>query len=285
MITVSAPAKINWYLSVRGTRSDGYHELDTAFQTISLADTVTLEPAKHGIVVESNVDLPPRGANLAYRAAQCYLSEARLDAGVAINVTKRIPMQGGLGGGSSDAAAVLKGMLDLYGVLTPANIFHLAAHLGSDVTFFLRGGTARGKGRGEELSPLYWPHNTPLLLITPSFGLSTPEVFRAADELEAASSVDIPAVLGAIAAGELRALCDVRNNDLWKAALRLRPELLSMARQVERVCQGVGFSGSGSTMFAPFPGEEGVCELAARLPDCGLISVCTQQAGDKHRGV
>ncbi len=153
---VEALAKVNLELRVLGRRSDGYHELRTVFQTVSLADTIDIAftPARRtAISVTSDVEIP--GGNIMERAAALALEAMRTAGRVEMRLTKRIPMGAGLGGGSSDAAAVLLALPVLAGkALAPAKRMELAAILGSDVPFFLLGGTAVGLGRGTELYPL-----------------------------------------------------------------------------------------------------------------------------------
>ena len=177
---LAACAKLNLDLRVLHKRPDGYHELRTVFQTISLADRidVAFTPARStAISLESEADIPD---NLILRAAELVMDAAKATGKVRFRLTKRIPLGGGLGGGSTDAAAVLLALPVLAGKVIPlGELAGLAAQLGSDVPFFLEGGTALGLGRGEELYPLPDARLGPLLLLAPGLHVSTAEAYKA----------------------------------------------------------------------------------------------------------
>ena len=155
-LKLRAYAKVNLGLEVLGLRDDGYHELRTLFQTIDLHDDVVLRPRPRGVSVRCDHPLVPKDAtNLAARAAEALRAYGRVSAGVEIEIRKRIPVGGGLGGGSSDAAAVLLGLDRAWKLgLGPDGLHRLARRLGADVPFFLLGGTALGLSRGDEVYPL-----------------------------------------------------------------------------------------------------------------------------------
>jgi len=172
---LTAPAKINLSLSVLGKRPDGFHDIESHFVTITLADTLTLEPASEFQFTCSDAALPYDDGNLAVRAARRFFETVRVTPAVRIHLEKKIPHGAGLGGGSSDAAAVLRGLNTLHGSpLAPETLHALAAELGSDVPFFLAGGSALCRGRGELIKPAPFPHRLPLLLVKPAFGVPTP---------------------------------------------------------------------------------------------------------------
>jgi len=174
-----ALAKINLDLRVLGRRSDGYHELRTIFQTISLADTldISFTPARRTSIELHDSDAIPD--NLAVRAARVVLDAARLSGRVEMRLAKRIPMGAGLGGGSSDAAAVLLALPALAGRVLPVpTLCSLAQELGSDISFFLIGGTAVGIGRGTEVFPLPDAPSRPGLLVAPAVHVSTAQAYR-----------------------------------------------------------------------------------------------------------
>lgn len=168
---VASYAKINWSLRVVRKRDDGYHDLDTIFQTISLHDTLTFEVADHFALTCSDRTVPVDERNLVAKAARA-LGVDR----VAIHIDKRIPAGGGLGGGSSNAAATLVTLSKMFGIDAPLE--RIALQLGSDVPFFLLGGRAHGAGRGEILTPLPDLDVVPLLLVMPRERVSTAEAFR-----------------------------------------------------------------------------------------------------------
>ncbi len=264
MIAERARAKINLGLAVLGRRPDGYHELHTVFATLDLADPVRLAPAKEGIALRvTGADLPEGEENLAYRAARAYLEATGLNAGVVIEIEKRIPVAAGLGGGSADAAAVLRGMERLFGA--GADLFALARRLGADVPFLVRGGLAEARGVGERLYPLP-PTPLHLVLVNPGFPVPTAAVYRALRPEERGPELDATAILAALA--------DNRpppwRNDLEAPAFRLFPQL----RALKEVLRGHGLApllaGSGPTFLAPLPSraraEATARALAARYP-------------------
>jgi 4-diphosphocytidyl-2-C-methyl-D-erythritol kinase len=184
-ITLAAPAKLNLHLEVLARRPDGFHELETVFQALALADEVEVElrPGAAGIALRcDDPGIPAGRANLAWRAAEAFCADGVGDGiGIAIALAKRIPHGAGLGGGSSDAATVLRALARLLpGRRTPADLQALAARLGSDVPFFLRGGLQLGHGRGEVLEPLPDLPPRPVTVLMPeAVTLPTPAVFAA----------------------------------------------------------------------------------------------------------
>jgi len=276
-----APAKINLYLEVLGRRPDGFHELLTVLQTIDLCDelTVTLRerrehiaPGAADITLELSSSLGADGGpaqhvpcgpdNLVLRAATALLAEcqARVDVGVSLQLTKGIPAGGGLGGGSSDAALTLTLLNRLLGSpLAPTGLQQLAAQLGSDVPFFLTGGTALCSGRGERVRPIVGPAPFELLLRLPGFGLSTPTVYQAlnAGPLRTPSDADLERLACAFHDAPTTTLERIYRNDLEAPALRSEPRLASMLDQ-----GGFHLSGSGSTLFrfCPDPTDETLSE-------------------------
>lgn len=179
-VHIDAPAKINLFLKVLRRRDDGYHELDTLFQAVDLCDEVTVARAGAGVALRvEGADVGPERDNLAYRAAAAFLEAAGVGGGLEVLLTKRIPAGAGLGGGSSDAAAVLRAAnAVLGGPLEAATLHALAAGLGSDVPFFLGPGTlARGTGRGEVLEMLPPLPELPVVLVLPPVHVSTAEAY------------------------------------------------------------------------------------------------------------
>jgi len=178
MIRLTAPAKVNFYLEITGKRPDGYHTLSTVFQTISLGDELTFLPARAVSLSCSDPSLPVDGRNLVMRAAlllKGFLKEKR---GAEIHLKKIVPMGAGLGGGSADAAATLKGLLKLWNrrISVPA-LAKLAVGLGADVPFFLKGGLCAATGIGEKLKSLKPLPKTWMVIVWPGFGVSTKEAY------------------------------------------------------------------------------------------------------------
>jgi 4-diphosphocytidyl-2-C-methyl-D-erythritol kinase len=275
MLRVRSFAKVNLHLEVVRRREDGYHELRTLFQTIDLADELELEAIRSSAgevrIEVSGADLPADERNLAVRAAREFLREwGPSGAGVAIRLVKRIPAGGGLGGGSSNAAAVLTALGRLFGrEPESAAVEAVARRLGADVPFFLVGGTALGTGRGDRIEPLPDPPGGPLelWLVTPEFELSTPAVFAA---LGAGSEARPPrGPVARLLAGERPAtlLELVGENDLEAAAFRLRPELAAVYTALESSgAIRTRLSGSGSTLFACFEDPDQGRAAARALP-------------------
>ncbi len=182
---VTAPAKVNLLLRVLGKRPDGYHEIDTIFQAIDLADEVAVRLGGSGVRLDvAGADLGPVEDNLAYRAAERLIAEVGFDGGCDIHLVKRIPSGAGLGGGSSDGAAVLRCVARLLGLAVgDARVARVAAELGSDVPFFLGASPlARGQGRGELLEPLEPLPAADLVLVSPPVHVATAAAYRALSE-------------------------------------------------------------------------------------------------------
>jgi 4-diphosphocytidyl-2-C-methyl-D-erythritol kinase len=265
-------AKVNLRLEVLGRRPDGFHELRTVFQSVDLADEVELTPSGPGVELEISgaAALPADSSNLAWRAAEGFLARwGREGEGVRIRLHKRIPVGGGLGGGSANAATVLLGMCALAGIEPPPEeLASLAAGLGSDVPYFLHGGTALGTGRGERIEPLPDPDAEPLLL-----WLALPPVVADTRAVFAAHRVDRSAAGGAgaedgeTAAGVPAAWSALLGrNDLEPACLALYPAVRDVYNRLsESGAQAVRLSGSGSTIFALFADRVSGQEAGDRL--------------------
>lgn len=179
-LMVEAPAKINLTLNVIGKRPDGYHELETVMQQISLRDKIFLHAGGRGIKIESNsAEIPDNEQNLAFQAARLLYAKFSLPTGLQIFIEKNIPVGAGLAGGSTDAAAVIKGMNELFDLkLQLGEMLELGFSIGSDVPFCLLGGAALARGRGEILTPLPPGPQMEMVLVKPDFQLSTREVYH-----------------------------------------------------------------------------------------------------------
>ncbi len=257
-VRVSAPAKINLHLGVGAVRPDGFHPLVTVFQAVGLYDELTFRPAEESSLTVSGegvdvVAVPTGPSNLVLRAVDALAAHhGREDLAVSCHLRKRIPVAGGLAGGSTNAAAALVGVDSLYELRTPRQELHdLAAQLGSDVPFCLHGGTALGTGRGEELAPLmsrgdYW-----WVLLPDDAGLSTPAVYSAFDllghhEPDPGQPMEL---LSALRVGDVARVGELLHNDLAEAAYSLRPDLADVVAAGEE-CGAFGglVSGSGPTV-------------------------------------
>ncbi len=271
-IRVRAPAKLNLGLRVLGRRPDGLHRLESLFVPLDLADELELEVSPAAVAsvklrleaAGQGVDLaavPSDGTNLAARAAALFLKAAGLDLELMIRLRKRIPVGAGLGGGSSDAGAVLRTLHGCYSTALPAGeLQRLAAELGADVPFFLAPRPAVVSGIGDVVRPLEGVPPLALLLVSPGISLATAAVYEAYDAQGGALTAPrpgstMPAISGLPA--DPRALADCLatrlENDLEPAALRLCPALAGLAERIRAVgALGTGLSGSGATVFGVF---------------------------------
>ncbi len=276
-LRIRAPAKINWHLRVLGRRPDGTHELESLFLPLDLADEVELwlggaDAAGSGVELElasPETDLaravPRDASNLAVRAARGFLDAAGLRRPVRLRLEKRIPAAAGLGGGSSDAGAVLRALSALLpGALPPEALAALALRLGADVPFFLDPRPALVRGVGERIEPRPGQPARALLLANPGLPLATAEVFRAFDALGPARGGS------ARPAGEGLSGAEPAN-DLEPAAVRLCPPLARLRAALRRVgARGVRMSGSGPTLFGAFDDAAGAAAGLARLEELEL---------------
>lgn len=197
-----AYAKVNLTLAVGEKRPDGYHEVVSVMQRVSLHDTLTAEQTREGITLTcSDPALPSGEENLAHRAASLFFRETGIAGGAALTLEKRIPSQAGLGGGSSDAASALLALRKLYApALSDTELETMAAALGSDVPFFIRGGTQLATGRGEVLSPLPPLTDGWFVIVKPTESFSTPAMYRRLDNLPPACTPPIPPLQGGLPA-------------------------------------------------------------------------------------
>lgn len=197
-----AYAKVNLTLAVGEKRLDGYHEVVSVMQRVSLCDTLTAEQTREGITLTcSDPALPSGEENLAHRAASLFFRETGIAGGAALTLEKRIPSQAGLGGGSSDAASALLALRKLYAPALPdTELETMAAALGSDVPFFIRGGTQLATGRGEVLSPLPPLTDGWFVIVKPTESFSTPAMYRRLDNLPPACTPPLPPLQGGLPA-------------------------------------------------------------------------------------
>ncbi len=262
-VSVVAPAKVNLYLGVGAQADDGYHEVTTIMHALELHDEITIAEAPE-LSIECAPDLGiPAERNLAYRAATELADALGHEAAFAIRVTKRIPHAAGLGGGSSDAAAVIAGLAHVWGVdkLDP-RCLAVAARLGADVPFFLYGGAALMTGRGDEISQALPARDFALVLVRPDVPASTAEVYRAFDA-SPSSAAGHAAVVEALMAGDAALLGERLANNLSEAACAVAPpvaEVLGWLSRQQGVL-GAQVSGSGSAVF----GVVGSAEIAEHI--------------------
>lgn len=276
-ITVRVPAKVNVQLAVGAARPDGFHDLANVFLAVSLYDEVTATAAAGLTVTCAGPDadkVPLDRTNLAARAAEILAERAGIAPDVHLHIEKRIPVAGGMAGGSADGAAALLACDALWGLKTPVDdLLALCAELGSDVPFSLVGGAALGTGRGEILTPVaagtfHW------VFAVADGGLSTPAVFREFDRLTAGTEVPAPqaspALLAALASGDPDALAATLANGLQSAALSLRPSLAdTLAAGTDAGALAALVSGSGPTTAFLVRDAESATKVAAALSASG----------------
>ena len=276
-VTVRAPAKVNLHLAVGRRRPDGYHDLTTVFHAISLYDEVTLTRADAlTVTVEGAEDVPTDGTNLAARAVVALAERTGNDPAVAIHLVKGIPVAGGCAGGSADAAAALVGCDALWGTdVGKGVLLEIAATLGSDVPFSLVGGTALGRGRGEQLTSVLGHGSFSWVMALSDGGLSTPDVYAELDRQREQGPVTLVSdpgdLLTALRLGDATLLGRALANDLQAAALALKPELQRILAAGEELgALGGIVSGSGPTVALLARDAEHAASLAAAVSAKGV---------------
>jgi 4-diphosphocytidyl-2-C-methyl-D-erythritol kinase len=287
-VQLPAFAKVNLGLRIVGKRADGYHELRTVFQTISLHDTLTLTLTRQpGIHLETDDPALPAGReNLAWRAVDALRHEFKLRSGVHARLAKRIPAGRGMGGGSSDAAAALEGMLRLTGRTLPAwRLAEIAAGLGADVPFFLHGGRALGVGRGDEIYPLPDLPRRAIVVVSPrEIAVSTADAYRWVDRHLKLTK--------RIAASTLQGFCALcwspqgtpLANDFEAAVFPRHPRLASIKRGLlQGGAAEVALAGSGSAVFGVFLNPAQARRAAQRFPKDQVFVCSTLSRGEYRR--
>ncbi len=265
---VFANAKINLSLDVLGIREDGYHEVRMLMQSIGLADRITLEPTTSGISVKTNRSyLPCDSRNLAYRAAEAFFEETGVTGGIQIYVAKRIPVSAGLAGGSTDAAAVLTGMNQLFRTgLSRRRLCEIGAKIGSDIPFCILGGTALAYGRGEQLTRLSPLPKVYLVLVKPPINISTPKIYAAFDRCEVTERPDTDRLMEQIKKKDVAGVASGMVNVLEPVCEAFEPRISILREQLlDYGAIGARMSGSGPTVFGIFKTYEQAAAAADRL--------------------
>jgi len=269
-----APAKINLALDVLFKRPDQYHEVEMVMTTVDLADRIEIEETKKNniAIFSHNRYVPDDDRNLAYQAAAILKQRFDIKQGVSIKIEKNIPVAAGLAGGSSDAAATLRGLNRLWNLgLSLDELAEIGAEIGSDVSFCVYGGTALATGRGERIKHLPSPPKCWVVLAKPLRGVSTADVYKRLD-LQNITHPNIPAMINAIENKDYKAVCDNIGNVLENVTLSLHPEVLHIKNQMKRFgADAVLMSGSGPTVF-------GLVEYDSRMHRVynGLRGFCEQ---------
>ena len=290
-VTVKVPAKVNLQLSVGPRESDGYHNLVTVFQAVSIFDEITLSKSHEGsgvtiaVTGDQTHGVPEDGSNLAVKAAELIAEKFGFAADVHIEVKKSIPVAGGMAGGSADAAATLVGMDALFKLeATREELLALGSELGSDVPFLILGGTAIGTGRGDQLTAALSRGTYHWVFALSTVGLSTPSVYSECDRMRAEREIAAPKVsdllMQALLSADPEAVGQSLLNDLQSAACSLRPAL-TLILEVGRDYGALGaiVSGSGPTVAFLVANEEAGLDLAVALTASGVVGSVARATG------
>ena len=252
MLYVKAPAKINLTLDVLYKRPDNYHEVEMIMTTVDLADRIGLEPRADGQIKIISADrfVPNDERNFAYQAAKLLKDTYGITEGVSISIEKEIPIAAGLAGGSSDAAATLRGLNEMWNLnLTMDELAEHGAKIGSDVSFCIYGGTALATGRGEKIEELPAPPTCWVVLAKPKIGVSTADVYGGL-KLEGIEHPNTKQMIEAIEKQDYELLCKSLGNVLETVTFKLHPEVITIKEQMQRFgADAVLMSGSGPTVF------------------------------------
>jgi len=285
MLCLKAHAKINWTLDILGTRPDGYHLMDMLMQSVAMhdtlwleeADTLLLEDAAQTQNADDGVDADSLSSeavtydenNLVFRAARKLREYCHVQKGARMRLKKNIPSGAGMGGGSADAAAALRGLKELWQLdISEEELLRLGLSLGADIPFMLTGGLARVGGIGEQIVPLSPVPTVHLVMLQPCGGLSTREVFGAFDALDPQSLArpDTDAAQRALLSGNFASLAPAMNNVLEGVSIQARPAIGEAARALEELGAVRGMmTGSGSVVYGVFQSRETAQAAAATL--------------------
>ena len=290
-VTARVPAKVNLQLSVGPLGSDGFHEVTTVFQAISLFDDVTVATADKGegikisITGQTSGGVPADNSNLAVKAAQLMIKNYDLPQDLVIKLKKEIPVAGGMAGGSADAAGVIVGLDSLFELGLSRDVMEsVGSKIGSDVPFSICGGVAIGTGRGDQITPALAKGSYNWVLALPGQGLATPSVYQECDRLREGLSIAAPVVseplMQALRAGDAKALGKALTNELQPAACSLRPALrLVLDVGVDYGALGGIVSGSGPTVAFLVSDDDHAMDLTVALSSSGVVSSVVRASG------
>ena len=290
-VVARVPAKVNLQLSVGPLGDDGFHEVTTVFQAISLFDDVTVATAAEnsGLVIsvtgETAKGVPADSSNLAIKAAELMIKEYELPSDLSIKLKKEIPVAGGMAGGSADAAGVIVGLDSLFELgLSRDEMELLGSKIGSDVPFSICGGVAIGSGRGDQITPALAKGNYNWVLALSGQGLATPSVYQECDRLREGLSISAPVVseqiMQALRAGDAKALGKALTNELQPAACSLRPALrLVLDVGIDYGALGGIVSGSGPTVAFLVSDDDHAMDLTVALSSSGVVSSVVRATG------
>lgn len=269
-ISVQCPAKINLTLGVLGKRADGYHEIESIMQSITLVDNLNIESRSTGIeIISDHPDLPTGKNNLIYQAVSLLTQYSGITRGVKINLKKQIPVAAGLGGGSSDAAGTLRGLNKLWDLnLSQSKLKELGGRLGSDIPFCIQGGIALARGRGEKLTPLKTNLSAWLVLVKPPVEVSTAQIYQNLHLKKGEKQPFTQIVIDYLKKGNLTKVGENLVNVLEKVTINLYPEIGEIkSEMLKRGAIGALMSGSGPTVFGLVEDEVKAQRLAEVFRD------------------
>lgn len=273
-ITLKAPAKVNLFLEVKGKRPDGYWEIETVMQPVRLYDTLILEEANDLEVVAKGEEIPEK-ENIVLSAAEILKKKSGFRGGARIELEKSIPVGRGLGGGSSDAAAVLQGLNRLWRLgVSRENLASMAGDLGADVPFFLYGGTCLCRGRGEVVEPLASKKVLHYVLVWPEFGIPTKKIYKNLRIILTETKRESKILIEGLRLGELEKVVRHCYNRLENTALNLYPQLGEIKNKLKEVpFLYSGMTGSGSCFFGLCQNELRARQLAKELEGQNLGTI------------
>ena len=287
-VSVRVPGKINLQLSVGPLARDGYHELATVFQSVSLFDELTIAESDGDdieIAAEGKSAIPLGSENLAYKAAELMRKKFEISSGLLIKIKKEIPIAGGMAGGSANAGATIVGIDSLFSLgLKRDEMERIGSEIGADVPFTISGGTAIGTGRGDQITPVLSRGSYNWVLALSSSGLSTPAVYGECDRLREGLDISKPhisdSLLHALSQGDAKSLGKSLSNDLQAAACSLKPALrLILDVGIDYGALGGIVSGSGPTVAFLAESEDHALDLVVALTSSGVVGNVIRVAG------
>ncbi len=287
-INVSGYAKINLYLDVLSKYENGYHEVNTVMQSLSLADTVSLEKIEKGIAISCDVPtVPCDEKNIAYRAASLFFEKSGVVGGVSIEIKKKIPVSAGLAGGSADAAATLIGLNELYKKpLDDMTLLSLGSLLGADVPFCMTGGTVFAEGKGDKLRALPQMPDCYIVVARSGEGVSTPwaygELDRIYNNFVGIRQSNAQGLIDALGEGNLKGVCNNLKNVFESAVMPHRPAVEILKKEIlDAGALASMMSGSGTAVFGIFNDREIAARCVEKLSSDGCFAVLTTQRKKK----
>ena len=268
-VKLKVSAKINLTLDVTGKREDGYHNIESIFQSVGKYDTITVKKLDTAeiIITGDDPDMPCDQRNIAYKAAELFYRETGIQGGVAMHIEKKIPSQAGLGGGSSDGAGVLYAMNRLYNThLNGRKLTELGGKVSADTAFFTVGGTAYVSGIGEKIQSVRYIPKVNLVIAKGASGISTPEAYKKIDMLTKPHHPDTRKLLKAIDDGKFIEKCELCEN-LFEAVTETDDVTNIKAEMTDMGAINAIMSGSGSSVFGIFPDKDSALSCAQRLKE------------------